>query len=1034
MNTASATQSTAPAVYKSITVSEIELQTETPTGPKLPLSKRKYVVQFSVGASSKWTQVAKETKNRTSWHETLYFDGDDRSDFVITVYQKHRIRNDQLVGSLRDTIVGVLGQLKDGVIKRTLGAIASSGSDLSGPTIKFALAVKLSERSNANELQARDALATAIKMVTPLSSMPGAVDLVTSMVQSGPAVMTQLQSFETTWDVLLKRLKLFDTIVTKIAEIHPYVSLAWSVISTVNKALIDQKDRDDKIIRLATTMSDVFEFVEDADLLKTIEPHIKNLTPLIQQVIECGYFIAEYSKRESFLIRTVKYTFSDINTKIVDYDDKLRDLKTKFLEKVTLQTGITGVRTEITVVRMMSVVEHIQEAIDLNDMLYASGARYSQHKGCLPGTREALLREVCDILNNPADDAPRVCLLTGVAGSGKSAVAHTIARLYDGQKRLGSSYCFASGDVARRNPANLFSTIARDLADVDAQYKDALWSIVKGNQALRRSETPAEQIERFIVEPIENFDVIGPIVVVIDALDESGEPVDRAWLLAAMSEQISKSKLPTNLRFFITSRPENDIINAFSCPHVVHKQMGDVPDKTVDEDIEKFIYNSLHQYDELESSWRNREWCHLLVRRSQGLFQWAATACNFIQGFGSVGLTPRQRFSKILQNDINAIIRPLDTLYHTILDHLFTRDDTRQSFRDVMAIVLALKEPLPLASLSALFDPDEEVNVQAILKPMASLLDGILNEDKPIQPLHASFRDFLLDQNRSSTLHVYILPHHTLLLGRALLACMKKMLKFNICDLQDTPCRNSDIADLPIHINSAIPRHLSYSCLYYMDHLQHTEPTPDIVDDVTLFFKNFFPYWLEVISLISHSSVSPILSASKTCTILQRWTQGQEIANLAADAFQFIQLFAPVLKESTPHLYLSAMPQTPTNSSLCDLWSNKLLKHAFVTSGLSASWPAHVHILQNHGMVSSVAYSPDGKYIAAGSGNHMGIRIWNATTGQTVAGSFKGIQVISTLLSIPQMASTLLLAQGTRPSGFGMSPLVRLWQVHLRGT
>ena len=138
-------------------------------------------------------------------------------------------------------------------------------------------------------------------------------------------------------------------------------------------------------------------------------------------------------------------------------------------------------------------------------MPYARGARYAEEKGCLLGTRESLICEICDILNNPAEDAPQVCLLTGVAGSGKSAVAHSIARLYEEQKRLGSSYCFSSADVAMRNPGNLFSTIGRDLADHDRQYKSAIWNIIKDNRALRTSTSPVEQVKRLIIEPSEHL-------------------------------------------------------------------------------------------------------------------------------------------------------------------------------------------------------------------------------------------------------------------------------------------------------------------------------------------------------------------------------------------------------------------------------------------------------------------------------------------------------------------------------------------------
>ena len=513
------------------------------------------------------------------------------------------------------------------------------------------------------------------------------------------------------------------------------------------------------------------------------------------------------------------------------------------------------------------------ESIDLNDMPYASGARFEWEKGCLPGTRESFLRNICDVLNNPHEDAPRVCLLTGVAGSGKSAVAHSIARLYDDQKRLGSSYCFSSTDVGSRNPKNLFSTIARDLCDQDPQYKTALWGVVKGNRALRTSQSPSEQIQKFIIEPTKDLHAIGPLVIVIDALDESGDQAGRRQLLGAVSKQIAARALPTNLRFLITTRPEDDILTALPPgPQIIRKQMTDIPQHVVDGDIEKFIHHSLHRYTELECSWPDGEWCRLLVHHSQHLFQWTSTACHFIDGEGSAGLDPLERLDKLLRAANTDGGHSLDKLYQTILSQLFTMDDTRERFRTVMAIVLALNEPLSLTSLSALLGGD--LNIRAIIKPMGSLLDGVLDEEKPIRPLHTSFRDFLLDEARSGIFHVDILPQHCLCLGQALLACMRNMLRFNICDLKDSRVRNNAILNLPSRVNKTIPPHLAYSCQYWMHHLQHVICTPDLLNRVTLLFKVIFPYWLEAISLLSLSSpLSSILSALETCTILTKWAQ-----------------------------------------------------------------------------------------------------------------------------------------------------------------
>ena len=505
-------------------------------------------------------------------------------------------------------------------------------------------------------------------------------------------------------------------------------------------------------------------------------------------------------------------------------------------------------------------------------MPYAE-ARYVREKGCLPGTRESLIREICDILNDPAEDAPRVCLLTGVAGSGKSAVAHSIARLYDGQKRLASSYCFASTDVKNRNPRNLFATIARDLCDHDPQYKSALWRVVKDNRALRTSTSPSEQLEQFVVEPNRGLDSIGPqLVVIIDALDESGEEANRRELLTAISGQIADNTLPSNLRFLITARPESDILGKLSSfPHLVHKQMGNISAEIVDGDIERLIQHSLEECPELESSWPGREWCRLLVHRSEHLFQWAATACKFIQ---TKGTNPRKQFNLLLQSEGSAAVRPLDHLYRTILDQLFPSPNARQSFHDVMAVVLALHEPLSLASLSALFHSNEDMDVQYIIKPMGSLLDGVVEIEKPICPLHASFYDFLLDKTRSSTFHISILPHHSLSLGQALLACMRDKLRFNICDLKDSRLYNASVPNLHEHVKMAIPPHLSYSCRYWMDHLQYAHCTPELLEETTRFFIDFFPYWLEAISLLCQiSQVSPILSAQAAHTILSTWAE-----------------------------------------------------------------------------------------------------------------------------------------------------------------
>jgi NB-ARC domain len=75
-------------------------------------------------------------------------------------------------------------------------------------------------------------------------------------------------------------------------------------------------------------------------------------------------------------------------------------------------------------------------------MPYAEGARYHFDGGCLEGTREEMIDKICKWVNRDDDHVPRMLLLSGVAGSGKSAIAHTVAHRFDQVGRLGSSFFF----------------------------------------------------------------------------------------------------------------------------------------------------------------------------------------------------------------------------------------------------------------------------------------------------------------------------------------------------------------------------------------------------------------------------------------------------------------------------------------------------------------------------------------------------------------------------------------------------------------
>ena len=112
------------------------------------------------------------------------------------------------------------------VLEMPLGGAISDAPERSGITIKFALAVEVRRDVNANELQATDAVNRGAEVSGTLRPAPRIVGQVDSAIGTGTQVATELQTFENTWNVLLKRMALFNKIVAGIAE----VSGIWRLV------------------------------------------------------------------------------------------------------------------------------------------------------------------------------------------------------------------------------------------------------------------------------------------------------------------------------------------------------------------------------------------------------------------------------------------------------------------------------------------------------------------------------------------------------------------------------------------------------------------------------------------------------------------------------------------------------------------------------------------------------------------------------------------------------------------------------------
>lgn len=159
---------------------------------------------------------------------------------------------------------------------------------------------------------------------------------------------------------------------------------------------------------------------------------------------------------------------------------------------------------------------------------------------------------------------------------------------------LGSCFCF---DKAEKRHDEVISTIARDLANRDPEMRRALADAVKDSTSLKNSKDIFQQWEKLLMEPLKlSRPSVGPVLIVIEALDESDGLETRRDLLHIISGKLQNKGLPqiiglpSNFRILVTSRPIPDIEKEFEgVDHILQLSTDDIPPQVVELDIAAFV-------------------------------------------------------------------------------------------------------------------------------------------------------------------------------------------------------------------------------------------------------------------------------------------------------------------------------------------------------------------------------------------------------------------------------------------------------------
>ena len=523
---------------------------------------------------------------------------------------------------------------------------------------------------------------------------------------------------------------------------------------------------------------------------------------------------------------------------------------------------------------------HAVDLLVLNGCRRARGSEYrhGDRRGCLRGTREAVLEEI-ESWTRDSEKSP-VFWLNGLAGTGKSTITQTIAERVFASGMLGASF-FCSRDFEDRSNLHfIFPTLAFQLAHKYPNFRSHLVPLLQSDPDVV-DESLYKQMERLIVEPLASAGIL--TVIIIDALDECRDEEPSSTVLSVLGRLVQTIPM---VKFFITGRPEPRIKTGFRLALLADSTnifvLHDVHPTLINNDIRLYLKHELSglaQRRQLDR-WPSDGHIDLLCSRAAGLFVYAVATIKFLDSNTHL---PKRRLDIIASlpectiPEGKTCFKPnttLDSLYASILKAAFCEEDPEvdSKVRSTVGAVVLVVNPLPPSGIAELIGLDlQEVKLFLIL--VQSLLTPDENSNLPIKPFHKSFPDFITNSLRCHDKRFYIPPRSLHLdLATNCLRLMNDGLEQNLLSLPDYAL-NSEVKDMPTRVKDRVSVALEYACQSWHNHLNDTEDgfedTTNIVSHLHFFLEEKFLAWLEITSVLG-AARGAVVALQKLISWLQK--------------------------------------------------------------------------------------------------------------------------------------------------------------------
>ena len=353
------------------------------------------------------------------------------------------------------------------------------------------------------------------------------------------------------------------------------------------------------------------------------------------------------------------------------------------------------------------------------------------------GTREWIFESVVNWLDDRTSPN-RVMVISGNAGIGKTVISAVISqRMQEAGRLSGSHYC-QHNNARYRNPQLMLQSLACHLSNSIPEYKRALVEKLSRNLGRDLNHMAVEELFALLFkEPLSTLDDPGRnFLIVIDGLDES-EYQGRNELLDVIGNHFCK--LPDWIRFFVTTRPERNIVEALK--HLKPKELEQNQEENL-KDIQILFEKQLSRVigEEFKDVLLKE-----LVKKSEGLFLYAYFLIDFIKNNVSF-LSPEK-----LENSLPLGISSVYLSYFKRLEKELCSEPKVEE-EDVLRFLCALtasRDPLPIEFVRKILNPaGRTLTSQRTVNKAVACISALLPvRDGCLHFFHKSVKDWLTDKS-----------------------------------------------------------------------------------------------------------------------------------------------------------------------------------------------------------------------------------------------------------------------------------------------